>query len=150
MMDNEEFKLIYNKALDLISRREHSKYELFLKVKRKFPDRINIIDDALSRLEEHKLINDRRFAEMYVMHRANKGFGPKKIEVELRIKKISSSIISEIINDFEGWNEAIKKSYKKRFGEKNLTDVEAILKAKRFLYQRGFNETQIQSVLEDA
>ena len=78
-MDNEEFKLIYNKALDLISRREHSKYELFLKVKRKFPDRINIIDDALSRLEENKLINDRRFAEMYVMHRADKGFGPKTV-----------------------------------------------------------------------
>jgi len=45
-MDNEEFKLIYNKALDLISRREHSKYELFLKVKRKFPDRTNVIDNA--------------------------------------------------------------------------------------------------------
>ena len=93
-MDNEEFKLIYNKALDLISRREHSKYELFLKVKRKFPDRINIIDNALAKLEEHGLINDRRFAEMYVMHRANKGFGPKKIEMELQNKKISSSIIS--------------------------------------------------------
>ena len=47
IMDNEEFKLIYNKALDLISRREHSKYELFLKVKRKFPDRINVIDNWL-------------------------------------------------------------------------------------------------------
>ena len=46
-MDNEEFKLIYNKALDLISRREHSKYELFLKVKRKFPDRMNVIDNAM-------------------------------------------------------------------------------------------------------
>ena len=45
-MDNEEFKLIYNKALDLISRREHSKYELFLKVKRKFPNRTNVIDNA--------------------------------------------------------------------------------------------------------
>ena len=59
-MDNEEFKLIYNKALDLISRREHSKYELFLKVKRKFPDRKNVIDNALTKLEEHGLINDRR------------------------------------------------------------------------------------------
>ena len=149
-MDNEEFKLIYNKALDLISRREHSKYELFLKVQRKFPDRTNVIDNALTKLEEHGLINDRRFAEMYVMHRANKGFGPKKIEMELQNKKISSLIISEIINDFEGWNEAIKKSYKKKFGEKNLSEVGAILKAKRFLYQRGFNELQIQSVLGDA
>ena len=87
---------------------------------------------------------------MYVMHRAKKGFGPKKIEMELQNKKISSSIISEIINDFEGWNEAVKKSYKKKFGEKNLTEVEAILKAKRFLYQRGFNELQIQSVFGDA
>ena len=64
--------------------------------------------------------------------------------------KESSSIISEIINDFEGWNEAVKKSYKKKFGEINLTEVGAILKAKRFLYQRGFNELQIQSVFGDA
>ena len=54
-MDNEEFKLIYNKALDLISRREHSKYELFLKVKRKFPDRINVIDNALTSLNSMDL-----------------------------------------------------------------------------------------------
>ena len=39
---------------------------------------------------------------------------------------------------------------KKKFGEKNLSEVGAILKAKRFLYQRGFNELQIQSVLGDA
>ena len=47
-------------------------------------------------------------------------------------------------------NAGEKKSYKKKFGEKNLSEVGAILKAKRFLYQRGFNELQIQSVLGDA
>ena len=49
-MTSEAFALVYNKALDLASRREHSRYELMQKLKKRFPETIPIIEDALDKL----------------------------------------------------------------------------------------------------
>lgn len=37
-MTSEAFALVYNKALDLASRREHSRYELMQKLNKRFPE----------------------------------------------------------------------------------------------------------------
>ncbi len=73
---------IYNKALDLLSRREHSRKELFLKLINRFEsqEEINL---TLDKLEGKNLLSDSRFAEEYVQARRKKGFGPIKISAEL-------------------------------------------------------------------
>ena len=42
-MTSEAFTLIYNKALDLVSRREHSRHELLQKLNKRFPETLPII-----------------------------------------------------------------------------------------------------------
>ena len=82
-MTSEAFTVIYNKALDLVSRREHSQYELIQKLNKRFPETMPIIEEGVKKLAVNNILNDERFAEMYLNSRARKGFGPKKIEMEL-------------------------------------------------------------------
>ena len=76
-MSENQFNDIYNKALDLLSRREHSKKEIRDKLCLRFEDRDNI-NSVIDKLQLNNLINDHRFSEAYVTIRKRKGFGPKK------------------------------------------------------------------------
>ena len=63
---------IYNKALDIISRREHSIKEVNEKLTKKF-NADEIIESVIEKLLSNNLINDSRFAEMYTSARKKKG-----------------------------------------------------------------------------
>ena len=95
-MNEEFFATVYNKALDIVSRREHSEKEIKNKLLEKF-DAPEIIEQVVLKLIENNLINDVRFAEMYVLIRKRKGFGPKKIQFELMARGIDDSISSLVI-----------------------------------------------------
>ena len=84
-MTEDLYKDIYNKALDIISRREHSSKEVIEKLARKFTSE-DLINSTIEKLISNNLINDTRFAEMYVRSRKKKGFGPKK-----KLKIVSGS-----------------------------------------------------------
>ena len=49
-------------AMNLLARREHSRYELRNKLKRRYPDEV-VIDEQLDRLVDERLLCDARFAE---------------------------------------------------------------------------------------
>jgi regulatory protein len=99
-MSSEAFTVIYNKALDLVSRREHSRHELMFKLDKRYPETSPIIEEVLDKLEGNKILDDERFAEMYLNSRARKGFGPKKIEMELHSKKVDSFFISNAVEAY--------------------------------------------------
>ena len=90
-MSDDLFKSIYNKSLDLLSRREHSRKELKDKLLLRF-DSNELIQTTLDKLESNNLINELRFAEAYVRNRKRKGFGPKKILYELSTKGVKESV----------------------------------------------------------
>ena len=144
-MLEEQFNLIYNKALDLLSRREHSKKEIRDKLIIRFDDK-NSINSVMDRLKINNLIDDHRFAELYVLNRKRKGFGPKKIAYELLIKGIDDSISNEIIFTEGGWSEAAKKAFKKKFKDGPGNETKEKLKQKGFLQNRGFTFKEIESV----
>ena len=97
-MNEEYFASVYNKALDIISRREHSEKEIKNKLLKKF-DIPELIDEVILKLIKNNLINNVRYAEMYVHVRKRKGFGPKKIQFELMTKGIDDSISSIAITE---------------------------------------------------
>ena len=76
---------IYNKALDLLSRREHSRKELYLKLTKRFESKENI-NLTLDKLEENNLLSDSRFAEEYVLARRRKGLAQLKFLWNFRIR----------------------------------------------------------------
>jgi len=147
-MSDDIFNAVYNKALDLLSRREHSSKEIREKLILRFDD-IVIINSVITKLEENNLINDTRFAEAYVSSRKRKGFGPKKITFELLSKGVSESVANRIIDEEGGWKRAAKLAFTKKFKNGISSDVKNSLKQKSFLKNRGFGFKEIESVFGD-
>jgi regulatory protein len=146
-MTREAFKLIYNKALDLISRREHSRYEVMQKLNKRYPETRSLIEEVLDKLIANNILDDERFAEMYINSRARKGFGPKKIEMELSSKHVESFIISSSLEAYDNWIENAKKELLKKFKGIVPTDYQSKIKQKQFLFNRGFSTQIIERVL---
>ena len=146
-MSAEAFIIVYNKALDLVSRREHSRHELMQKLDKRYPNTTPIIEDVLDKLEINKILDDERFAEMYLNSRARKGFGPKKIEMELHSKKVDSFFISNAVEAYESWLENAQRELKKKFKDQKPTDYQSKMKQKQFLFTRGFSSPIIDKIL---
>tara|TARA_Y100001935_G_scaffold80121_1_gene67019 strand:+ start:1022 stop:1471 length:450 start_codon:yes stop_codon:yes gene_type:complete len=145
---SEELTLIYNKALDILSRREHSTKELVIKLEKKFTSNKDILL-TVSKLKKNNLLNDIRFTESYVAARKRKGFGPKKIEFELISKGIKESDISYVLSEETGWCELAKKAFNKKFKNGPSYEINQKLKQKNFLKNRGFTFQEIESVFSD-
>ena len=146
-MSSEAFTIVYNKALDLVSRREHSRHELRQKLNKRFPETSPIIDEALDKLVLNNILDDERFVEMYLNARARKGFGPKKIEMELYSKKVDSMLIGNAIEAYESWAENAENELKKKFKGIKPTDYQSKMKQKQFLFNRGFSTQIIERIL---
>ena len=146
-MTSDAFTVIYNKALDLVSRRAHSQYELIQKLNKRFPETMPIIEEVVKKLAVNNILNDERFAEMYLNSRARKGFGPKKIEMELNFKKVDSSFIAIAIADYESWTENAQNELLKKFKGVKPTDYNSKMKQKQFLFNRGFSSQIIERIL---
>ena len=144
-MNDDAYKAIYNKALDIISRREHSQKELTDKLIKKFniPE---LVDLVINSLLDKNLINDYRFCEAYVVARKRKGFGPKKIIYELISRGVTENIASEAINQEGGWRDAASKAFNKKFKAGIGKDFKEQNKQKVFLQNRGFSFEEIDSV----
>ena len=138
---------IYNKALDLLSRREHSRKELFIKLTKRFQSKEDI-NLTLDRLEGKYLLSDSRFAEEYVQARRKKGFGQIKISAELEKRGVNESLISNEIDKFDDWENLAELSFKKRFPDGPSKDFQMLQKQKNFLSNKGFTFYQIESVLD--
>ena len=132
-MNEEFFATVYNKALDIVSRREHSEKEIKNKLLEKF-DASEIIEQVVLKLIENNLINDVRFAEMYVLIRKRKGFGPKKIQFELMARGIDDSISSLVITEEGSWKEAAQKAFNKKFKNGASQEFKERNKQKTFLH----------------
>ena len=145
---SEELTLIYNKALDILSRREHSTKELVIKLEKKFTSNTDILL-TVSKLKKNNLLNDIRFTESYVAARKRKGFGPKKIEFELISKGIKDSDISYVLSEETGWCELAKKAFNKKFKNGPSNEINQKLRQKNFLKNRGFTFQEIESVFSD-
>ena len=144
-MNEEFFATVYNKALDIVSRREHSEKEIKNKLLEKF-DAPEIIEQVVLKLIENNLINDVLFDEMYVLVRKRKGFGPKKIQFELMARGIDDSISSLVITEEGSWKEAAQKAFNKKFKNGASQEFKERNKQKTFLQNRGFSFEEIDSV----
>jgi|TARA_B100001564_G_scaffold340977_1_gene335154 regulatory protein len=145
MMPDDQFNIIYNKSLDLLSRREHSRKEIKEKLLLRYEntEQINVV---LEKLVSNNLINDSRFAEAYVLNRKRKGFGPKKIIFELISKGVKESIANEVVEIEGGWIEAARSAFKKKYKDDQNIETKEKLKQKTFLQNRGFGFKEIESV----
>ena len=133
------------KAMDFLARREHSRLELYQKLKqRQFePD---VINSELSKLLDEGLQRDERFAEAFLRSRIDKGKGPNIILSELSQRGVDELLASNVIGSIteEEWSDLAYKTMNKKFGNEAELDYDKQLKLMKFLSNRGFTRSQIE------
>jgi regulatory protein len=96
------------------------------------------------------LLSNLRFIENYIHFRREKGFGPLRIQAELRSKGLSEEVIEDHLKIADNaWSNIVVKLWQKRFKGIKSRDPKTIRQQMRFLYQRGFTQEQIESVFKE-
>jgi regulatory protein len=136
------------RALRYLSAREHSRLELA----RKLTPHIQEGDDLnqlLDWLVAQKFLSDSRFAESLVNRRAAR-YGSSRILSELQSHGLDDAAVSTLrISLLEDENERAFQVWEKKFGTA-ATSHEGRAKQMRFLQQRGFSNSAIQSAIKRA
>jgi regulatory protein len=133
------------RALRLLARREHSRFELARKLEQAgFESRD--IAALLDEFENKNWLSDRRFAESWVAdHRARAG--SVKLAYDLRQRGVSDSIIESVLGEHRDSElERAREVWRKKFGS---APADAAEKARqmRFLQGRGFSSWVTRQVL---
>ncbi len=136
-------------SVRLLARREHSALELRRKLRQRGCDEA-LIEEALSQLQQERLQSDRRFAEEYARSRCNQGYGPLRIEAELRERGVDARIDELLELDEQEWRELAAEVRRKRFGNVAPSDLRERSRQYRYLGQRGFTSDQIKRALASA
>jgi len=130
-------------AMDLLSRREHSAYQLTQKLKKRNFD-IDAIETALDQLQRENLQSDSRFIESIVNSRVNAGFGPVKIKYELRQKGISMERVDDYMSGLPvKWEQLMVAQRSKKFGQYIPANYREKMKQARYLQNRGFSPESV-------
>ena len=134
---------IRKKAMDLLTRREHSEQELRQKLKSREYE-VDAIDQALQGLKNDRLQSDERFTEAYVNHRFNAGVGPLKIRYELRQRGIADLLADEFLELLsDRWDQLMVQQRVRKYGEAIPAGYAERMKQARFLQNKGFSPESV-------
>lgn len=137
-------------AMNLLARREHSTRQLRRKLRARGMEGA-VVDDTLAALAQERLLSDERFVESLARSRIAKGYGPLRIQAELREHGIGDEQIGNAVDaDTEFWRDRIIDVRRKRFGAAPPADVNERAKQMRFLQYRGFTSEQIRAAFKQA
>jgi regulatory protein len=125
------------RALALLTRREHSRKELARKLVSRGVDAAEV-EAAVDKLTHAGWQDDRRFAESLVRSRASTGYGPLHIRAELGTHDLPAEVRQAVLDEFDGdWVEIARDLVTRRFAR--IEDRrQRERKAADFLMRRGF------------
>lgn len=135
-------------AIDLLSRRDHSRQELAQKLLSKggVNDDIALVLDWCS---AHNYQSDSRYAVLLVRSKINKGYGPHYLAQAAREQGISKELLMQTIDALEvDWFALALAQYQKKYAGKPVADFQDKQKRMGYLQRRGFNGAQIQYALK--
>ncbi|MGZ8424384.1 MAG: regulatory protein RecX [Candidatus Binatia bacterium] len=138
-------------ALRYLSYRPRSELEVkkYLRQKGCEPQASEAVIDKLRSLH---YLDDLSFAQLWARSRLeSRGYGPRRVEQELRIKGIGANVIRETIQqslNHRSEQESARKILTKRFGDASLQDAKAQRRAVALLQRRGFSSQVIFDLLQ--
>jgi len=135
------------RAIGLLSRREHSQRELVRKLAARGVEPREA-EAAAARLAQEGWQDDARFADSLVRSRAGSGYGPIRIRAELAIHGLDEPVVSRALSAYEGdWLENARDLVRRRVGARIDGDLQLQRKAADLLYRRGFDGDQVRAVV---
>jgi len=148
MSDLDEQKKAWVQAIKILTRREHSEHEINHKLSSKGYSEEDI-EHVLAQLQTQGYQSDARFSEHYIRHRSGRGYGPRRIRMELKEKGVQSAVIESAMDQAEvDWLELARQVLTKKFKGQQAQTWEEKGKQKQFLDYRGFTQDQIESCID--
>ncbi len=138
-------------AYNLLSVRSRSEKELIKRLTQKSFSQ-KVIRKIVHELKKTDLLNDAKFSEDWIQSKLKKGFGPKRITLELREKGVSYSvIIKELKKSLKNYSESsiIQELIRKRIQQ--YRKLEKTVMQRRlygYLLRRGFSSDVITSIIK--
>jgi len=148
-MDELLFDKFFNGALRFLSYRPRSEKEVRENlIKKRAPQ--EIIETIITRLKDHKFLNDAEFAAWFIRSRNDsKPKAARVIEMELKQKGISGETIDNLpltIDDLENAKKLLEKKVERY---KNLERDEIYKKLGGFLARKGFDWDTIKKAIDE-
>ena len=138
-----------SRALAMLTRREHSQFELRQKLA-ELGGESSIIDTILDEFSTQNWQNDRRFTEIFIRYSARKGQGALNIRQELKQRGITDKEMVEELLAEHDWFDLAQQTRSKKFGEELPTERKEQARQLRFLQYRGFSSEQCWSALKNS
>lgn len=117
------------------------------------PRHINVIDEneiesVIQYCYEHNWLNDTKFAASFIWSYANRGYGPRRIQLELQKKGINKDLIASSLMECEiDWQEFTHQALIKHFKPPFFSDWKSKSKVINYLMYKGFHSEDINDVL---
>ncbi len=135
------------KALWLISYRDHSEGELRQKLSKDFGE--EAVDKSVERLMELGLINDENFAKKYAESLSHKHLSQRQIQQKLRLKGLDRDLANETVEDLDlDEKEEIRALIEKKYIRKLSNDAD-LRRTVAALQRRGFGYSDIKAVINE-
>lgn len=150
------YSVIMNKLFDRGKERALYMLDKSYKTKRYVMDKLkaglypeSIIDKVVSFLEEINLINDLRYAEMYIDYKRGSK-SKKQIVQDLYVKGVDKKLIDQAFEDSDFTDtESLKKYIEKRKNKYDLSDRKDIQKFYSYLVSKGYSYGDVKDALRD-
>ncbi len=138
------------RALKFLAYRPRSEAEVRAKLTQLgFPNKV--IEATVRKLHSLNFVNDKTFARNWALGRVEgRGYGPLRIDRELRQKGIAKSLVNEVLRKTFGPEEGKERArvlLEKRFRCKDLSDKRVLRRAIAFLQRRGYRDSVIAELL---
>lgn len=131
------------RAVDLLSRREHTRQELRRRLA-PFAESAEELDSLLDELAASHWQSDTRFAEQFANSRRRK-YGTRRVAMEMRERGVDSDTIKSVLAD-QNDLPAARSLWLKKFGQP-ASDAAGRAKQIRFLASRGFSMDIIRQAM---
>ncbi|MFP2770968.1 regulatory protein RecX [Oceanisphaera sp. KMM 10153] len=139
---------LWDCALRLLSRRDHSRRELAQKLRQRQFD-AELIELALDKLERQQWLSDSRFAVVQVRQHVFRKHGPLRIRAELQRKGVTQVEIELALEaEAPDWFELALACYRSRFAFAERLDIKERARRVRYLQSRGFTSDHVRYALE--
>ncbi len=146
LKDKAQADKAYDRALNLISHRPRSEWELSFYLKRKeYPEKI--IQQTLVRLRERRYVDDMSFARAWIANRRLlKSTTKRRLTQELRQKHLSNEIISQALSEDQTDERQVLRELIER--KRRQTKYQDNLKLMQYLSRQGFSYEDIKSAFK--
>ncbi len=149
LLDAVSFRRAYNRAIDIISRRDHGKKELVLKLSQKV-DR-QVAKDVADKLEEQGFINDENYATMLAQELVEyKGMSSFRVRQELMKRGISREIAYNVSDELDTDDkQCIINLLNSKFSSRNLNDEKEFRRTVNALIRLGYQYSDIKRAIDE-